>query len=239
MPPHPFRLSVPLSVALVGLLLAGCAGGDADPAVEDPGPTATAPEGGAGTTDDLAQGPQGEDPNARVEDGAYRGEGVVLPVPDGFTLDQAAAAQGMVAAVNADGTQQLTAQAVDTDSLGEQGQSLELEALLENVRGQIPQEPAVDEAVEISGAERAHRFTFLGLPPQQEGGLESSVTIVLAEDGDGLLAEFVFAATSDAYEEELADLLLAEAGFDPDSEPPAQPQQRPVPAEPDDGSGDG
>lgn len=236
MPSHPFRLSVPLSMALAGLFLAGCAGGDAGPAVEDTEPNASAPEGDAGTTDELAQGPQSEDPNARVEDGAYRGEGVVLPVPDGFTIDQSAAAQGMVAAVNADGTQQLTAQAVDTASLEEQGQSLELEALLENVRGQIPQEPEVDEAVEISGAERAHRFTFLGLPPQQEGGLESSVTIVLAEDGDGLLAEFVFAATSDAYDEELADLLLAEAGFDPGSEPPARPQ---VPAAPGDGSSDG
>jgi hypothetical protein len=158
-----------------------------------------------------------EDPNDLVEDGVFRGVGVVLPVPEGWSLDQTAYAQGVVAAISEDGTQQMSAQAVDGDTLAATGQDVDLELLLDNVRQLGP--PDVDEAVELTGATEAHRLTYLQLPAQQEGLPDNSATIVLAEDDRGLIGEFTVSAASEDYDSELEDLLLEGAGFDPDSEP--------------------
>lgn len=178
------------------------------------------------------------DPNDDVEDGIYRGNGVLLPVPEGWSLAPEALAQGVVAAVAPDGLQQLTAQAIDAEAAAASGQDVELDTLLDRVRGQAPQEPAVDEEVDILGAARGHRLTFTDVPAVEEGAPESSTTILLAEDGQGLLAEFTFTATADAYDEATVDLLLAESGFDPDSEPMPVPQQ-PAPPPQDSGEGQG
>lgn len=208
--------------AVAGLLLAGC--GDSEQAAqEDP----TAGETG---TEEGAEDPTGaaapDDPNQDVEDGVYRGNGVLLPVPDGFTLNQQAFAQGIVAAVSEGGTQQMTAQAVDAAQLEGSGQELDLQTLVDGVRQQIDQEPEVDEEVELANAQAAHRLTYLEMPAQQEGAPPSSATILIAESGDGIVGEFAFSAAAEDYDQETAELLLAEAGFDPESEPPEVPQQQ-------------
>lgn len=214
--------------AVAGLLLAGCGG---DGAQDDPSPDDQAAIGQSDSEqppDDLSgDGQQLDDPNDDIEDGVYRGNGVALPVPDGWSVDPAALSQGVVAAVSEDGTQQLTAQAIDTEDAAAAGQDLEFDTLLDGVREQIAQEAEVDEEVELAGAERAHRLTYLALPSQQQGAPPSSATIVLAEDGQGLIGEFAFSAATDAYDEAIAELLLGKAGFDPDSEPPSSPQPPP------------
>lgn len=224
--------------AAAGLLLAGCGDDQAQDATETPASEqpADAPTSGEEldeqALEDLTGGTEGlEDPNEDIEDGVYRGNGVVLPVPEGWSLNQQAFAQGIVAAVSEDQTQQMTAQVVDTAAMEASGQDMDLDSLIDGVREQIPQEPEVDEDVDLAGADRAHRLTYLDLPAPQEGAPSSSATIVIAEGGDGLVGEFAFSATTDTYDDEVAALLVAEAGFDPDSEPPepAQPQQQPAP----------
>lgn len=223
--------------AVVGLLLAGCTGGDQDTEAADQTAADEQSGDGEGDAEDLlgdAEAPG--DPNEDVQDGVYQGNGVLLPVPDGWTIDPVAMQQGVVAAVSDDGTQQLTARALDTESAAAGGQEIPgFDELVDGLRQQLPQEAEVDESVDLEGAERAHRISVLDLPAQQEGGPESSVTILLATTGDGVLGEFAFSAPADSYDDATADLLLAEAGFDPDSEPPApappQPQQQaPAPA---------
>ncbi len=220
--------------AVAGMLLAGCGDDQAQDPAETPTSTDT-PTGDA--TDAPAADGAGtealEDPNEDIEDGVYRGNGVILPVPEGWTLNQQAFAQGIVAAVSEDGSQQMTAQAVQTAEIEAQGQAMDLESLVDGIREQIEQEATIDEDAEVAGADRAHRLTFLDLPARQEGGSESSATIVIAET-DELVGEFAYSATTDSYDEEVASLLVEQAGFDPDSEPPAipqppQPQQQPAP----------
>lgn len=229
-------------IAAIGLFAAGCGDGqDAeDPAAAD-GATDTATGNATGGGEDTDDG--GEtlaDPNDDVEDGVYRGSGVTLPVPDGFSLDQAAFQQGIVAAVNEDGTQQLTARAIDTSQAqGSTATPMELDALVDSVRQQIDQEAETDEEVELSGADRAHRLTYLDLPAQQEGVSDTSATIVLAEAGDDLVGEFAYNAETDTYDEAVTARLLDEAGFDPDSEPAPLPQlPQPAPRDGDDTTDD-
>ncbi|MTV24559.1 hypothetical protein FTX61_03880 [Nitriliruptoraceae bacterium ZYF776] len=213
--------------AAASLVLAACGEGEDDTGTEttDEQPTDGVDDG---ALDDPAAAPELEDPNEDVEDGVYRGSGITLPVPDGFRLDEQAFAQGIVAAIDADATQQLIGQAIDADEAAAAGGGeLDLDTLLEGVRDQVPDEPDVDEEIELEGAERAHRLTFLDVDPGQEGVEPSSVTIVLAEDGDGLLGEFTYSAATDAYDEDAEATFLEGIGFDPDSEPaplPALPQ---------------
>jgi hypothetical protein len=170
-----------------------------------------------------------EDPNEDVEDGVYAGNGVILPVPDGWSIDPTAFQQGLVAAMSEDGAQQLTAQAIDVAEAEEMGQPMDLDTLLDGVREQVGQDADVDEEVELEGADRAHRLTYTDLPAQQEGAPESSATLILAEDGNGLIGEFAFSAAADQYDSSFEDLLLETAGFDPDSEPPEPMMQQPPP----------
>jgi hypothetical protein len=219
-------LRLPAALAAAALFVAAC--GDADP---DTDPSEPPAEGEAAPENDLDEGDlegledllgeQGdlEDPNELVEDGVFRGAGVVLPVPEGWSLDATAYAQGVVAAVNEAGNQQLSAQAIDAEQIEALGQSADLDTLLDNVR-QLG-EADVDEEVELAGAERAHRLTYRDLPAQQEGLPETSATIVLAQDDRGYLAEFTVSAAAEDYDDALEDLLLEQAGFDPDSEPPS------------------
>lgn len=212
--------------AVAGLLLAGC-GDDQAQDAETPTSTDAPTAQTEGATDaPAAEGAPTEalqDPNEDIDDGVYRGNGIILPVPDGWTLDQQAFAQGIVAAVTEDGSQQMTGQAVQTAEIEAQGQAMDIESLVDGIRGQIEQEASVDEDAEVAGADRAHRLTYLDLPARQEGGSESSATIVIAET-DELVGEFAYSATAESYDDEFASLLVEQAGFDPDSEPPAIPQ---------------
>lgn len=231
------------AVLLAGTLLLGACsdGGDADDAQEDEVAQPGDEEIDEEALQDLLEDQQDlPDPNEDVEDGVYSGNGVLLPVPDGWSLAPEALAQGLVAALTEDGMQQLTAQAVDVEAAAAAGQDLDLDTLLDRVREQAPQEPEVDEEIDLAGAARAHRLTFTDVAAVEEGAPESSATIVLAEDGEGLLAEFTFTAAVDAYDDATVDLLLAEAGFDPDSEPQPMPQQPAPPPQGDSGGqGDG
>lgn len=230
--------------AVAAMFLAGCGtdqGQEADEtSTPDESSATDQPETGAtdgeqpdaDALEDLMGGTEGmEDPNEDVEDGVYRGVGVVLPVPEGWSLNQQAFAQGVVAAASEDQTQQLTARAVDTAAMEAAGQDMALDSLVAGVKESVEQEPEVDEEVELAGADRAHRLTYLDIPGPQEGAPSSSATIVVAEGGDGLVGEFVFSATTDSYDEDVTSQLLEQAGFDPNSEPPAppQPQQQPAP----------
>ncbi|MFN2347239.1 MAG: hypothetical protein ABR616_16190 [Dermatophilaceae bacterium] len=233
--------------AAIGLLATGCGDGQpqSDPGSDEPAATDT-PDPDASEDADLDEGgaeqmPEDDtddagvqDPNDDIEDGVYRGNGVALPVPDGWSIDPAAFQQGVVAATPDDGAQQLTAQAIDTDAADAAGTGpLDIESLLDGVRQQIQQDPDTDEPVDALGADTAHRLTYLQLPAQQEGQPETSATIVLAET-DGLIGEFVYSAAGDNYDEAIASALLDGAGFDPDSEPTPLPQP-PQPAPDTDG----
>jgi len=227
--------------AAIGLFLAGC--GDGEQPVEEgagDGRTSTDasegedPSGDAADEEELdeealedllAEQEDLPDPNEDVEDGIYRGNGVVLPVPEGWSIDPGALAQGVVAAFPEDGAQQLTARAVDPEQAeGGGDEPIELESLVDGVRQQIGQDADTDEEIELAGADRAYRLTYLDLPGQQEGQPDAGLTLVVAESA-GLLGEFVYSAGSADYDEQIASLLVDEAGFDPDSEVPA-----PVPA---------
>jgi hypothetical protein len=229
--------------AAAALVLAAC-GDDADDQQAAPeGENDQSPEDLDEDALDDMMGDQEDvdDPNEDIEDGIYRGNGVILPVPDGWSLDPMAAQQGTIAAVSEEGTQQLVAQAIDVAQMEEMGQSMDLDTILEQQRDGIQEElgiePTVDEEVELEGAERAHRLTYTDIPGQQEDMPDSTATLILAEDGDGLLAEFSFSAATEDYDEDVEALLLAEAGFDPDSEPaePMMPEQQPAP----EGGGEG
>jgi hypothetical protein len=206
-------------LSAAALLLAAC--GDGDTVDEQTAPDELDGELSEEELEDIEDllGDTGGlgDPNDLVEDGVFRGAGVVLPVPEGWSLDQTAYAQGVIAAISEDGTQQMSAQAIDAETLAAGGQDVDLELLLDNVRQLGP--PDVDESVELTGATEAHRLTYLQLPAQQEGLPDNSATIVLAEDDRGLIGEFTVSAASEDYDSDLEELLLEGAGFDPDSEP--------------------
>lgn len=221
--------------AAAALALAACADDtpDQDPA-EDP---AASEE--LGDLDDLDEdaledllGGEGEDPfadmpdpNEQVSDGAFRGEGIVLPVPSGWSLDQMSFAQGLVVALPEDATQQFFAQAVDTDTLPD---PLTFEEVVESNREALGDDATVDEEVEVDGAAQAQQLRYEDVPAQAEGQPDSSVLLIVADDGDGRLAIFNYAAASEDFDEDSAELLLAGVGFDPDSDP-APPAPAPAP----------
>ncbi len=228
--------------AAIGLFLAGC--GDAEPEEDVDGEEQTStdqdedPSGDAAGEEELdeealedllAEQEDLPDPNEDVEDGIYRGNGVVLPVPDGWSIDPGALLQGVVAAFPEDGSQQLTARAVDTEQAEASGADpLEFDSLVDSVRQQVEQDAEADEEIEVVGAERAHRLSFLDLPGQQEGQPDTGITLVLAESGT-VLGEFVYSAGSADYDDQIASLLVDEAGFDPDSVVPPAPAPAPAP----------
>jgi hypothetical protein len=223
--------------AVAGLFLAGCGDGQAS---DEPNSDEQAASDTPGNDesqepsldqDDAEPPPDSgdgvQDPNDDIEDGVYRGNGVALPVPDGWSIDPAAFQQGLVAATPDDGAQQLTAQAIDTEQAeasSAEAADFDLESLLDGVRQQIDQDAEADEEIDVVGADQAHRLTYLQLPAQQEGQPETSATIVLAEGGDGLVGEFAYSAAAADYDDDIASLLVDEAGFDPESEPAEMPQ---------------
>lgn len=228
---HGHRTRLVATLATTALLLAGCSNGD-EAATPDGDAAPGTEQGADGDQEDLEglleDQQAAQDPSENIEDGVYRGQGVALPVPEGWSINPGALAQGAVVATPEDASQQFTAQAIDADALAAAGQDADLDALVESVRQQIPHEAEIDEEVELRGADQAHRLTYVDLPGQEDGAPSTSTTIVLAST-DALIGEFTFAATTDIYDEQMADALLAGAGFDPDSEPPAPPPPQPAP----------
>lgn len=217
--------------AAASLMLAACGddgdGTDATDAAASDGSAAEDPPAGddpAAGADDLP------DPNDDITDGIFAGSGVRVPVPDGFELDPMAAAQGLVAAIAEGGEQQMLAQAIDVAALEEAGEELTLDALVEDNRSQFPDEPAVDEAFELSDGSAAHQLVFEDLPPvgaeapAEDAGEapaqpDVDIAVVVADDGAGRLAQFTYLAPSDAFDDAVLTALLEESAFDPDSDP--------------------
>lgn len=232
------RLRQATATAAVAVLIAACGGADGDPETDTAAPEAT-----DGTPDDAGDDgidqPDLPDPDELVTDGEFRGQGVVLPVPDGWSIDEMALMQGLiVASSDDDPTQQLAAQAIDATALPDD-ETIDFDELLELQRTQFQEvdpdlAPTIDEEVEVEGATQAHRLRFedVSLPEQPAFRLE----LILAEDGDGRIALFNYAAPSDGFDEDIAELLIDGVAIDPDSEPPAPM----VPEEelPDEGAGD-
>jgi hypothetical protein len=216
------RIRRTLALAATAALVAACGAADDDPTAQAPEDGQEAPADPDGTDPEGADpfGGEGEldleDPNEQVADGAFRGEGIVLPVPDGWRVDEMAFAQGLVLAMPEAGDEQFAGQAVDTAELEE---DLDFAELVDANREQFESEPTEDEQIELDGAEQAHLLRFDGLPPQAEGQPEGSLLLVMADDGEGRIAVFNYAAATDDYDEGNAELLLSAAGFDADSEP--------------------
>jgi hypothetical protein len=155
------------------------------------------------------------------EDGVVRALGVVLPIPDGWVLDRALYDDGMLGAspdqLEPDQLVIAAAGIEDHATFGVAG--LDLDGAIDHFRELLPGAPDQDEPIEVDGAERAHllRFDDLELEP---GADRSHEVVVLADDGDGELALFNYAATADGLDEEVLELVLEGIGYDPDSEPP-------------------
>lgn len=167
------------------------------------------------------------DPNDLITDGVFRGEGLIMPAPEGWTFDDTALAQGIVAATDASEEQQLAGQVIDTTQMGEE---MTLDALIETNRDQIDDAPSVDESIEIEGAVGAHQLRYDQLSAQIEGQPDMAVLLIVADDGDGNLAIFNYVAMVDAFDDANADLLVSTAAFDPDSEPSTPVPSPDVPA---------
>lgn len=211
-----------LATVLAGIaLVAACTEAEPDEAAVDE-PDAVEEE----LPDDLEGLLDAEPEDVEVDDdGNFRGQGVVVPVPDGWQVDPAALDAGLVTATpDMQGLPGLAAAAGigDNPFLGFQG--MDFEAALDAVRQLDPQaDPTVDESVDIAGAERARLLVFEGLESPVAEGQEplpdTDQMVVLAEDAAQGLAIFNYSAETGAYDDGIEQLLLAEAGFDADSEP--------------------
>ncbi|MFP4148740.1 MAG: hypothetical protein ACLFV0_04555 [Nitriliruptoraceae bacterium] len=161
-----------------------------------------------------------EDPNERVSDGMFAANGVLLPAPEGWSFDPFAFASGIALSTSPDGSSQLHAEAVDPADLDAE---LTFEEVVEANRDSVAETPDVDEEVDLPGARRALHLRYLGLTAPEDAPEgqpdDSSVVLLIAEREDGVLAVFSYAAASDEFDADLADTLLATAGFDPDSDP--------------------
>jgi hypothetical protein len=232
---RPRRL-VPILAAVV--VLAACAD---DPSAAPEAPTIDAPDPDAGDADLRSDDEQpddeqpGDGPTAMedqalqlelpdVEDGVIRTEGVVVPVPDGWTLDETAFSQGVIGIspdTGADGevpSQLLIASgAIGSNPVfGVQG--LGYEDILELYGSLLPGGPDLDEDVEVDGSDRARLLRYNDIAVQ-EGQDPTDEVLLVVDAGDGRVALFNYAAPSDEFDEDVLQLLLAEAGIDPDSEP--------------------
>jgi hypothetical protein len=223
-PRRSLRLLAPL--AAFALVTAACADDDADAPADDQAapeeeldPDEELDPEDMEELEDLLEGQEEmdlPDPNEHVEDGVFRGVGVMLPTPEGWELDEMSFAQGMVVAFTEDRLQTLAAQAVDTADIEE---DLDYDQLVETSRDDLGGEPDADEEIEFAGADRAHLLRFDDLEAQEEGAPENTLLTIIADDGAGQLAMFNYVAPTEDYDEDTEDLLLSQGGFDPDSEP--------------------
>ena len=228
------RIRLAACVAAAALLVACGDGADQpeDAGLETPGP------------DEQAEGeaaPEAEQPE--IVDGVFAGEGVVLPLGEGWEIDPNALQQGVVVAAPTGGEEEqllIAAAAIEQNPLlGFDGVSYE--EALELLRGLGGETPATDEEIDLAGAARAHLVIHEDLEIEGEEETTNQMNVI-AEDDEGSLLLFNYAAITAAYDAELQDRLVAEGGFDPDSEPtiPVMPDPEggePAPG-PDEGEGD-
>jgi hypothetical protein len=150
----------------------------------------------------------------------FAANGVVLPAPEGWSFDELAFASGVALALAPEGEQQIAAEAVDPATLPEE---VTFEEVVEANRDTVDQ---------AAGGRRSHRPTrrppgdpapvpgsadLRGRPDGQPAS--TSVVLLVAEREDGVLGVFNYAAASEDFDDQIAELLLATAGFDPDSDP--------------------
>ena len=239
-PPHSHhrstRRAVVAAAAALALILAAC-GDDSDPTEEAVGGQDEEVEldeldelddlgdlEGLDAFDDLDT--DLIDPNELVVDGRFAANGVVLPAPEGWSFDPFAFASGIALATAPEGIEQLAAEAVDPAELPEE---LTFDDVLDANRAAVDATPDVDTPFDVAGAARAVQLRYLDLASSSEqiaaGQPETtSLLLIIAEREDGVLGLFNYAAASEDFDDDVADLLLETAGFDPDSDPsPAQP----------------
>jgi hypothetical protein len=169
--------------------------------------------------------PSLEDLGVSVSDDAVRGLGVVMPLPDGWEFNPEPASQGALFASDGvvDPEQLLFAVAGIESDPASGFEGLGLEDALGVLRASVPMTPDRDEAVSIEGAVAAQLLEYdeVQIGGEGEGGTASYQVVILAEDADGMLALFNYVALSGSEDAGVTDRLLAEAGFDPDSQPPS------------------
>lgn len=173
-------------------------------------------------------------PSLLVRKGRFTGQGVIVPVPDGWDVDRNNLAAGQVIVTPGDivDTQRIV---VADDVLTSPYSGLEgdsLKELVRQVRRARDDEPLVDKALKkFKGAERAHQLLFetasrTGATEGTEGtpppGPPVRELMILAESPDGQFALFYYRALKADFNPGLARRLRKQAGLDPDSEPSRQ-----------------
>ncbi len=234
------RIRSTLTMLAAAGLLAAC-GTDDDPQEQDAAPEdgVEEPEGDLEDLDDMADGMEDmEDPNDLVSDGVFRGQGVLLPVPDDFTLDQQSFTMGQIVATTGfdaedpeagDPEQVLVGTAQDVSEAPAE-EDLTLDGIIDTMLGQGQLEPNAEEDVDLDNADEARALFFdeiEGQPgPEGEEPAAQQGLVVIALDGADQLAQFEYVAEQDHYDEGIEQQLLDGAGFDPDSDPlPPQPME--------------
>lgn len=174
----------------------------------------------------------GSDGDAPVEAASeFTGQGIVLPVPEGWKINQGAVGTGtIVAQPEAEGERQLLLGAADILGGGPAAAADQsLADMVENLRSGIKAEPTVDESIDMKGAEEAHQLVYEGLEPDPTasptGGTAGPTTqlVILARSSEGEFAIFNYVAPADLYNDSIAQLLRTQGGLDPDSEPTRAP----------------
>lgn len=203
----------------------GSAATDDQTGTEEAGPDeldAAALEEALGDLEPVEE-PSLEDLGVSVSDDAVRGLGVVMPLPEGWEFDPVPASQGALfaSAGGLDPEQLLFAVAGIESDPASGFEGLGLEEALDVVRGSVPMTPDRDEAVDLEGAVAAQLLEYeeVDIGSQEDGGPASYQVVLLAEDAEGMLALFNYVALSGAEDVGVTEQLLAEAGFDPGSEP--------------------
>lgn len=231
------RTSLVPGIALLAVL-AGCA---SDPDSTDDQTTDAATDDPLGTEEagpdeldaaaleeargelEAAEEPSLEDLGVSVTDDAVRGLGLVLPLPDGWEFDPIPASEGALfaSAGGLDPEQLLFAVAGIENDPASGFEGLGLDEAVDVVRDSVPVTPDRDEPVDLEGAVAAQLLEYeqVDIGSQEDGGPSSYQVVLLAEDADGMLALFNYVALSGAEDAGVIEQLLAEAGFDPDSEP--------------------
>jgi hypothetical protein len=225
-------------------VLAGCATDATDDPTDETTTDATTDDGEAGGTDaatdegealdadaledalgelEPVEEPSLEDLGVTVDDDAVRGLGLVMPLPAGWEFDPVPASQGALfaSAGGLDPEQLLFAVAGIESDPASGFEGLGLDDALDVVRDSVPNDPDRDEAVDLDGAVAAQLLEYeeVQIGEEADGGPVSYQVVILAEDADGMLALFNYVALSGSEDVGVTEQLLAEAGFDPASEP--------------------